>query len=491
MTKQKDMSLNGGKSDTAVFKTNNHRDDSRPALIASALRLYRNDTLWRGAVDLLCVGTLIMLLVNGFPDIFSSLDRILPSFSSKSLQHAADVASNNPANTISATPTTASTAPSSQTSTQQQAAANFTPSAPSSNDHQAATSAIPKPIDPKSDSAIPRHWIGKISDKDKELFEHATDLISVDNQKAISLLQEKVSVGDANAQYLMGAAFVNETLFYKKSNSLSDAIDWYKKAALNGHPDAQSQLGQIYRIGAADVHQDIFEAMKWYEMAIANPEDHMGLSENEMGRLFQFGQGVAKNETKALEYYEKAAAKGEIHALTNAGAFYYDGKGAPRNIPKAIDLITQAANKGYPGAQLSLAVIYMDGKLEGHPNYELTLKWAGLATEQGNVDAMILLGDLYHYGKTNFEIDQKQAARFYRMAALKKHPKGQFLFGEMYEQGTGIPQDNIQAYVYYTLSYKGGYTPSYAAIQALEKRMSPSDLEYAQKMTKALTIDSK
>ncbi|POR97032.1 tetratricopeptide repeat protein, partial [Haemophilus influenzae] len=58
-----------------------------------------------------------------------------------------------------------------------------------------------------------------------------------------------------------------------------EAVKWYRKAAEQGHADAQLNLGYMYEKGRG-VKQDDFEAVKWYRQAA------------EQGNAKEFGQYV-------------------------------------------------------------------------------------------------------------------------------------------------------------------------------------------------------
>ena len=53
--------------------------------------------------------------------------------------------------------------------------------------------------------------------------------------------------------------------FYEQSN-YAEAVKWFRKAAEQGHADAQYHLGWCYRKGEG-VPQDTAEAVKWWRKA--------------------------------------------------------------------------------------------------------------------------------------------------------------------------------------------------------------------------------
>ena len=84
-------------------------------------------------------------------------------------------------------------------------------------------------------------------------------------------------------------------------------------------------------------------------------------AQTNLGICYMHGDGVERNEEKALFWYLRAAEQEEPSALTNAGECYMHGIGAEKNIGKAIPLLSKACELDIPEAQSSLGVIYITG----------------------------------------------------------------------------------------------------------------------------------
>lgn len=66
-----------------------------------------------------------------------------------------------------------------------------------------------------------------------------------------------------------------------------------------------------------------------------------------------------------------------------------------------------------------------------------------------------------------------------------------FELGMRYEKGEGIIRDYVQAYAWYARSYaKSGSSKHKAALDAIESKMQPADIEKAQKLSKGNTSKS-
>lgn len=72
---------------------------------------------------------------------------------------------------------------------------------------------------------------------------------------AQSWLQKSANQGDPFGQYLLGMVLVER-------NDYSEAVDSFQKAAIQGLPQAQQQLGELLKQGRG-VNQDKFEAYVW------------------------------------------------------------------------------------------------------------------------------------------------------------------------------------------------------------------------------------
>ena len=70
-----------------------------------------------------------------------------------------------------------------------------------------------------------------------------------------------------------------------------------------------------------------------------------------LGFMYANGQGVPKDEAKAVYWYQKAAEQGNAWALYNLGEMYRDGSGVPQDYTKAVQFLQKAAEQGYPVAQ--------------------------------------------------------------------------------------------------------------------------------------------
>ena len=95
---------------------------------------------------------------------------------------------------------------------------------------------------------------------------------------------------------------------------------------------------------------------------------------------YNFGMGkIPKNQNRALYWYTWSAVSGFAGAQNNLGDMFEKGEGTPASLGSAIYWYTQAAMQGEPTAYFSLGELFLEGK--GVPQNNVTAAiWLSLAT---------------------------------------------------------------------------------------------------------------
>jgi hypothetical protein len=83
-----------------------------------------------------------------------------------------------------------------------------------------------------------------------------------------------------------------------------EALKWYRKSAANGNPDSQNDLGRMYEDGEG-VKQNYVLAAKWYRKAAEHVPDLGGAGQgrNNLGMLYLEGRGVPKDYVQAYMWF--------------------------------------------------------------------------------------------------------------------------------------------------------------------------------------------
>lgn len=129
------------------------------------------------------------------------------------------------------------------------------------------------------------------------------------------------------------------------------AVAQWRGPAVAGDADAQFNMGQAYKFGRG-VPADLAQAEEWYRKAAL--QGHPQAEENYGLALFENGKRL-----QAAEWLEKAAARGAPRAQYVLGTMLFNGDAVNKDWVRAYALIVRAAAQGLPQASTSQA--QMDG----------------------------------------------------------------------------------------------------------------------------------
>ena len=125
------------------------------------------------------------------------------------------------------------------------------------------------------------------------------------------------------------------------------AVEQWRPAANAGDAQAQFNLGQAYKLGRG-VPVDMALAEQWYRKAalqgLPQAETNYGLA------LFDQGK-----RGEALPWLEKSTARGEPRAQLVLGTMLFNGDGVPKDWRRAYALLVRASAAGLPSANKVLA----------------------------------------------------------------------------------------------------------------------------------------
>jgi uncharacterized protein len=124
------------------------------------------------------------------------------------------------------------------------------------------------------------------------------------------------------------------------------AIAEWRGPAQAGDADAQFNMGQSYKLGRG-VPADQAAAVDWFRKAAAQGHAQAG---DQLGLLlYQRGDHVG-----ALPWLEKAAARDEKRGELVLGTMLFNGDKVTRDWPRAYALVTRSAAQGVPQARATL-----------------------------------------------------------------------------------------------------------------------------------------
>jgi TPR repeat protein len=219
----------------------------------------------------------------------------------------------------------------------------------------------------------------------------------------------------STAPIIQGKELTAQELYQRGQNAASlkdyaQARQWYEKAIAAGSAEAMNNLGLLYDRGQG-AKQDYAQARQWYEKAIA-----AGIAEamNNLGELYRLGQGVQQDYAQARQWYEKAIAAGSAEAMNNLGFLYDQGQGVRQDYAQARHWYEKAIAAGSAMAMYNLGFLYDLGQ-GVQQDYAQARQWYEKAIAAGIAEAMNNLGTLYHQGQ-GVKQDYAQARQWYEKA---------------------------------------------------------------------------
>ena len=156
----------------------------------------------------------------------------------------------------------------------------------------------------------------------------------------------------------------------------------YEQAASAGYAMAMNNIGGIFEGGEGELSNYV-EAARWYQKAVDAGEPVAMVN---LGWLYEQGQGVKKDYAVARRLYETALKAGVTAAMNNLGLMYMKGEGGPRDYAEAQRLFEQGAALGDAACMNGLGVLYYDG--DGVPrDRKVARQWYEKAAALGNPQA--------------------------------------------------------------------------------------------------------
>ena len=98
-----------------------------------------------------------------------------------------------------------------------------------------------------------------------------------------------------------------------------------------GYAKAQAAIAWMYHTGNG-VDKDMNKAIEWYKKAALQGHP---IAQNNLGVFFENGTNVPVNEKVAVDWYRNAAESGYSYAQYNLGRMYAEGRGVKQNLKEA------------------------------------------------------------------------------------------------------------------------------------------------------------
>lgn len=195
---------------------------------------------------------------------------------------------------------------------------------------------------------------------------------------------------------------------YYDVQDYKQAFYWYKKAAENGHIEAQLNLGLLY-YNEKGVEQSYENAAKWFTLAAEQGDE---AAQYDLAGMHYDGEGVEQNYEEAFKWYKLAAEQGHVEAQFVLGKCYFCGWGVEQDYAEAEKWFEKAVDNGYDIAEITSWFIDWDDEAS-EEELKHILIWYQWAADEGDMDAQNILGHRYYEGN-GVEKNLNKALEYFR-----------------------------------------------------------------------------
>lgn len=173
------------------------------------------------------------------------------------------------------------------------------------------------------------------------------------------------------------------------------AKEAFEKAAEYNHPEALYYLGNLYQNGE-DVPHDEDTAMDYYRKAanLGHPDAQMIVGvQHVMDGINEKPNSLTQQShyAEAVKWLEKAAERGVPEAKFWYGDMLRKGLGTKKNEARGVTLIRESAQAGNPNGQGMLAALYWQGQSGVSKDLKEAYVWAWMSKQGGNQNADYLM----------------------------------------------------------------------------------------------------
>ncbi len=232
------------------------------------------------------------------------------------------------------------------------------------------------------------------------------------------------------------------------------AIDLFKRAAQQGHPLAMYNLALHYRDGIG-VPRDFGQAAEWFAKSA---ESGLVSAMVEHALALKTGRGQPDsraNPRRAVEWLQRAADAGSLHAKYQLGWIYYrsgyteeESTRVNRDRELALLWFSRAAESGDSDAQVMVAKIMEAGSGLPNPQPEIAERYWRLAARSGDAYAQVEFADRLRSGLllVKEEYGEKEVVNLLRRAMSQGSAQAAVELAQIYRNGElGVDKNPIEA----------------------------------------------
>jgi TPR repeat protein len=192
-----------------------------------------------------------------------------------------------------------------------------------------------------------------------------------------------------------------------------------------GDAEAAFRLGRYYHLETSEPNYAL--ALKYYQIAL---DRHHGWAANNLGLLYRYGLGVARDDDKAYELFQSAAGLNNPWGYWNLAEMNFEGITVSANATKAIAWLEEGARNNCTLCLIREAAVYHSGSYGVQVDRDKAVALLEKAAALGDSEAKLIIAELHIVGDS---VPQSSRAAFDSLKTLSDDGDGaaSTLLGEL------------------------------------------------------------
>ena len=301
--------------------------------------------------------------------------------------------------------------------------------------------------------------------------------VTQDVERGLAIYRRYAARGNADASYALGRYY--EAM--EQSDSLQQALSWYRQASQQGHVDADTRIA-FFALKSADTTDGLDQAAA---LALLTTRAKAGNAQAAyaLGDYYA-GSGKPRAAKSGRYWYGKAATSGHVAATYKLGRMWEEGRGGAKGLIKAVRYYKQVA-AAHPASAYRIAVIYDTRFRRTNRNKKQALKWYRSAADQGLVKAEPRIAELLLSGIEGSAGKAKALARLQR-AVEQGNASAMYSLGRAYARGVGHGREMTKGLGYVLAAARARVDGAVGTAVELMNRMRARQIRQANSASKQL-----
>lgn len=204
------------------------------------------------------------------------------------------------------------------------------------------------------------------------------------------------------------------------------------------------------------------------------------------GILYITGVSVKQDVRLGMSFIAEAARNGEENALMMMAGLYISGIFGDEYIDKGIEIMKDSADKGNVMAMYTMAMMELsEGNDEecaywynrviscNDPYFNKALQCLSSSllqtSQQGDSYAQTVLAVSYLLGVFGYEVNEQEAFKWCKKAAMQGHPEAIMMLGVFYHEGVGTAPDRQKAIYFLNKAVEMGVEGAQEELDAVKR----------------------